>query len=147
MKYINVICIDILYILNGLLFCIILYVIIYTKIDDKSINIDKLNLIKIFTNSINFSLFNCLINPNIIGKQLFIERDLINDIKIMKGYHIELLLPLFININKYINITMCLVIRINNKSKQYNGMSIITKQMAYVNSRLIGPVKHQWLKP
>mmetsp|Transcript_49851 Transcript_49851/g.61216 ORF Transcript_49851/g.61216 Transcript_49851/m.61216 type:complete len:450 (+) Transcript_49851:62-1411(+) len=83
-------------------------------------------------------------NINIIGNQVFIERDIIKNTKLTKGYHLEKILPLTITINNQ-DIYFTVVLRPNHKKKEYNIMSIISRQMAYSNARLISKVQLPWL--
>ena len=102
------------------------------------------DLMKKIDKATKYSIYLAKKDGNIIGKQVFIERKLINDKKITYGYHLELLLPLTLNIDgKYVYFAM--VLRPNHKKKYYDGMSIITREMAYCNSRLISQVQLPWL--
>jgi len=103
-------------------------------------------LTKLIKNSIDNTIYQARKNPNISAKQVFIERDLINNIKCTKGYHLELLLPLTVTVN-YKNIYFAVALRENKELKMYEVMSIITREMAYSNSRLVGYVTQNWLKP
>ena len=78
-------------------------------------------------------------DPRIATQQVFINKD-------SSLYHLELLLPLILNINGK-EVYFALVCRVNNNLKCYEGMSIITRDIAYTNSRLVGKVNVSWLKP
>mmetsp|Transcript_101872 Transcript_101872/g.124671 ORF Transcript_101872/g.124671 Transcript_101872/m.124671 type:complete len:382 (+) Transcript_101872:91-1236(+) len=108
-------------------------------------NISDEELTKMVKQSITSGLDLLRNNPSLIGHQMFIERNLIKNNKIPTGYHLELIMPLKLSINNE-DIYFVLALRGNHVFQQYEGMSIITLNMAYINSRLTGKIQAPWLK-
>lgn len=100
---------------------------------------------KLFEIATNESLIYMRLNPNKIGKQVYMRRKLVNEKKITVGYRTELIMPLTIKINNK-NVYFVLVLRPNHREKLYYGISILTRENAYSNVRLFGKVNCQWLK-
>mmetsp|Transcript_51232 Transcript_51232/g.62679 ORF Transcript_51232/g.62679 Transcript_51232/m.62679 type:complete len:356 (+) Transcript_51232:146-1213(+) len=96
--------------------------------------------------SIKKAITNARNNGNIVGVQAFVERDIRNGVKFTIGYHLELIIP-FTLIFDNKAIYFAVVLRPNHKCKMYTIYAIISRQMAYCNSRLVAPVTLPWLKP
>jgi len=96
---------------------------------------------KLFEDEVKKSILYVQNNPHMAAPQAFIEQK-----KNHYGYHLELLIPLTLTINNK-NIYFAMALRPHYTRKYYEGMSILTRKMAYANSRLVGPVTVPWLSP
>ena len=105
-----------------------------------------INLEKLVSDSIISSIKDFKKNPKSVAYQVFLPNDstTMNMYKYKDRYALELLLPLNINIFDH-KICFALVLKSNDKYKMYEIMSIITRDMAFVNARIVGPIKVNWL--
>eukprot|EP01084_Bolivina_argentea_P292000 501914_1 len=90
-----------------------------------------------FEQETNKSILLSRANPRTALPQAFIESK-------NGGYRLELLIPLtlyFMNKTYY----FALALRPHHEQKIYEGMSILTREMAYVNARLVGNIDSSWL--
>ena len=76
-------------------------------------------------------------NPRIGVPQAFIESK-------NGGYRLELLIPLTLYFSNRVYY-FALALRPHHDEKIYEGMSILTREMAYANARLVGSIDSSWL--
>ena len=76
-------------------------------------------------------------NPRIGVPQAFIESK-------NGGYRLELLIPLTLYFSNRVYY-FALALRPHHDEKVYEGMSILTREMAYANARLVGSIDSSWL--
>lgn len=84
--------------------------------------------------------------PEIIARQVFLKRYVNKDNELSSKYHLEFLLPITIKINNK-DVYFAVVFKANHINKTYQGVTIITRKMAYENARLFSYVTANWLKP
>mmetsp|Transcript_40978 Transcript_40978/g.67363 ORF Transcript_40978/g.67363 Transcript_40978/m.67363 type:complete len:592 (+) Transcript_40978:44-1819(+) len=60
------------------------------------------------------------------------------------GYRLELLIPLTLHFNNRVYY-FALALRPHHDDQIYEGMSILTREMAYANARLVGSIDSSWL--
>ena len=74
-------------------------------------------------------------NPRYVVPQAFVDSK-------QRIHRLELLLPLPI---RYSNITFTFALALQPDSGTYQGMSILTSEMAYANARLVSAIDSKWL--
>ena len=123
---------------------ICIYAIIYiAKISSK----DNEYLRSAFDKAINESIKKIKSNSLDIGTQLYIDKQK-NKNKTLLAYHYELIFPVYVNLSKYVNKNTMFVIplKCDDIQKRYIISTMLTKEMAYNNVRIIDCVNLQWLK-
>eukprot|EP01083_Nonionella_stella_P080919 222600_1 len=106
------------------------------RIDESVLPLSELQ--RRFCTQTSKSILLCRGNPRIGVPQAFIESK-------NGGYRLELLIPLSLYFaNKYFYFALAL--RPHHDEQIYEGMSILTREMAYANARLVGRIDSSWLK-
>lgn len=104
-------------------------------IDESILPLSKLQAY--FEAETNKSLLLASANPRVGVPQAFIESK-------TGGYRLELLIPLTLKFNGRL-FYFALALRPYHEQQLYEGMSILTREMAYANARLVGSIDSSWL--